>query len=50
MEARFRAIRWRRIGVEPRRDQVRRTGGISEMPDSSKKTSQADPARAPYLC
>jgi hypothetical protein len=46
MEARFQAIRWRRIGVWPRTDQVRRTGGISEMPDSSKKTSQADFVRA----
>jgi hypothetical protein len=36
--------------VEPRWDQLRRTGGISEMPDSSKKTSQADAAAAPYLC
>jgi hypothetical protein len=48
MEARFQAMRWRRIGVRPRTDQVRRTGGISEMPDSSKKTSQADAARAPF--
>ena len=37
-----------RIGVEPRWDQLRRTGGISEMPDSSKKTSQADSAAAPF--
>ena len=42
------AMRWRRIGVWPRWDQVRRTGGISEMPDSSKKTIQADSARAPF--
>ena len=48
MEARFQAMRWRRIGVWPRWDQVRRTGGISEMPDSSKKTSQADSAAAPF--
>jgi hypothetical protein len=27
---------------------VRRTGGISETPDSSKKTSQAEFARAPF--
>ena len=47
MEARFQAIRWRRIGVRPRGDQVRRTGGINEMPDSSKKTSQADAALEP---
>jgi hypothetical protein len=47
MEARFHAIRWRRTGVRPRIDQVRRTGGISELPDSSKTTSQADAARAP---
>jgi hypothetical protein len=46
MEARFQAIGWRRTGVRPRTDQVRRTGGISEMPDSSKKTIQADFARA----
>ena len=46
MEARFQAIRCRRTGVGPRTDQVRRTGGISEMPDSSKKTIQADAARA----
>jgi hypothetical protein len=46
MEARFQAMRWRRIGVLPCRDQVRRTGGISEMPDSSKTTIQADSARA----
>jgi hypothetical protein len=46
MEARFQAIRWRNTGVWPRTDQVRRTGGISEMPDSSKKTSQADFAAA----
>jgi hypothetical protein len=46
MEARFQAIRWRRFGVVPRGDQVLRTGGISEMPDSSKKTIQADSARA----
>jgi hypothetical protein len=46
LEARFQATRWRRIGVWPRGDQLRRTGGISEMPDSSKKTSQADSARA----
>jgi hypothetical protein len=32
--------------VRPRTDQVRRTGGIREMPDSSKKTSQADSPRA----
>jgi hypothetical protein len=31
-------MRWRRIGVVPRGDQVRRTDGISEMADSSKKT------------
>ena len=36
--------------MRPRIDQVRRTGGISEMPDSSKKTIQADSARPPYLC
>jgi hypothetical protein len=48
MEARFHATRWRRTGVVPRRDRVRRTGGISETPDSSKKTSQADSARAPF--
>ena len=48
MEARFQAIRWRKTGVLPRGDQVRRTGGISEMPDSSKKTIQADSARAPF--
>jgi hypothetical protein len=41
-------MRWRSTGVRPRGDQVRRTGGISEMPDSSKKTSQADSARAPF--
>ena len=41
-------MRWRRIGVVPRGDQVRRTGGISEMPDSSKKTIQADSACAPF--
>ena len=46
MEARFHATRWRRIGVVPRGDQLRRTGGISEMPDSSTKTIQADFARA----
>ena len=46
MEARFQATRWRRIGVGPRGDQLRRTGGISELPDSSKTTSQADAARA----
>jgi hypothetical protein len=46
MEARFQAIRCRKTGVVPRGDQVRRTGGISELPDSSKKTSQADFARA----
>jgi hypothetical protein len=34
------------VGVRPRGDQVRRTGGISEMPGSSKKTSQAGLARA----
>jgi hypothetical protein len=49
MEARFQAIRWRKTGVVPRGDQVRRTGGISEMPDSSKKTIQADSARAPFF-
>ena len=48
MEARFQAIGWRRIGVRPSTDQVRRTGGISEMPDSSKKTSQAVSAAAPF--
>jgi hypothetical protein len=47
MEARFQVTRWRSSGVVPRGDQVRRTGGISEMPDSSKKTSQAEFARAP---
>jgi hypothetical protein len=46
MEAFFQARRWRRIGVWPRWDQVRRTGGISETADSSKKTSQADSAAA----
>jgi hypothetical protein len=34
--------------VRPRGDQVRRTGGISETADSSKKTSQADSASAPF--
>jgi hypothetical protein len=34
--------------VRPRWDHVRRTGAISETPDSSKKTSQADFARAPF--
>jgi hypothetical protein len=48
MLARFQAMRWPRIGVRPRWDHVRRTGGISETPDSSKKTSQADFARAPF--
>ena len=48
MEARFQAIGWRRIGVWPRGDQVRRTGGISETADSSKKTIQADSAAAPF--
>jgi hypothetical protein len=48
MEARFQAIGWRKTGVWPRTDQVRRTGGISETADSSKKTSQADAARAPF--
>jgi hypothetical protein len=46
MEAFFQPNRWRRIGVWPRGDQVRRTGGISETADSSKKTIQADSARA----
>jgi hypothetical protein len=46
MLARCQAMRWRRIGVRPRWDQVRRTGRISELPDSSKKTSQADSTRA----
>jgi hypothetical protein len=50
MEAFFHPNRWRRMGVRPRGDQVRRTGGISETADSSKKTSQAVSARAPYLC
>jgi hypothetical protein len=49
MEAFFQPNRWRRIGVRPRGDQVRRTGGISETADSSKKTSQADSAAAPFL-
>jgi hypothetical protein len=48
MEAVFRPNRWRRMGVRPRGDQVRRTGGISEMADSSKKMSQADSAAAPF--
>jgi hypothetical protein len=47
MEAFFQPNRWRRIGVRPRGDQVRRIGGISETADSSKKTSQADSAAAP---
>jgi hypothetical protein len=34
------------IGVVPHGDQVRGIGGINEMPDSSKKTSQADCATA----
>jgi hypothetical protein len=38
MEAFFQPNRCRRIGVWPRGDQVRRTGGISETADSSKKT------------
>ena len=48
MEAFFQPNRCRKIGVWPRGDQVRRTGGISETADSSKKTSQADFARAPF--
>jgi hypothetical protein len=51
MEAFFHPNRWRRIGVWPRGDQVRRTGGISETADSSKKTKktiQADSAAAPF--
>ena len=48
MEAFFQPNRWRRIGVWPRGDQVRRTGGIRETADSSKKTIQADAARAPF--
>jgi len=48
MEARFQWQRWRRIGVRPRGDQLRRAGGISEMPDSSKKTSQAPCLAAPF--
>jgi hypothetical protein len=34
------------IGVVPCGDQVRGIGGIIEMPDSSKQTSQADSAAA----
>jgi hypothetical protein len=48
MEARFQAIGCRKTGVWPRTDQVLRTGGISELPDSSKTTSQADSAAAPF--
>jgi hypothetical protein len=48
MEAFFHPKRWRRTGVRPRRDQVRRTGGISETADSSKKTIQAVSAAAPF--
>ena len=48
MEAFFQPNRCRRIGVWPRGDQVRRTGGISETADSSKKTIQADSAAAPF--
>jgi hypothetical protein len=46
MEAFFHPNRCRRIGVRPRGDQMRRTGGISETADSSKKTSQAESAAA----
>jgi hypothetical protein len=42
--------RCRRVGVTPRGDHVRRVTGSSEVPDSSTKTTQADLARAPYLC
>jgi hypothetical protein len=49
MEAFFHPNRWRRIGVWPRGDQVRRTGGISETADSSKKTIQAVSAAAPFF-
>jgi hypothetical protein len=48
MEAFFQPKRWRSSGVWPRGDQVRRTGGISETADSSKKTIQADSAAAPF--
>jgi hypothetical protein len=48
IEARFQLQRCRRVGVIPRGDQVRRVTGSSEMPDSSKKTSQADFACAPF--
>jgi hypothetical protein len=48
MEAFFQPKRCRRIGVRPRGDQVRRIGGISETADSSKKTSQAVSAAAPF--
>jgi hypothetical protein len=48
MEASFQPNLCRRIGVVPRGDQVRRTGGISETADSSKKTIQADSAHAPF--
>jgi hypothetical protein len=47
MEAYFHPNRWRSTGVWPPGDQVRRTGGISETADSSKKTIQADSAAAP---
>jgi hypothetical protein len=48
MEAFFQPTRCRSTGLRPRGDQVRRTGGISETADSSKKTSQADSATAPF--
>jgi hypothetical protein len=48
MEAFFQPNRCRSTGVRPRGDQVRRTGGISETADSSKKTIQAVSAAAPF--
>jgi hypothetical protein len=47
MEARFQWPRWRRIGVWPLGAQVRRTGGRSDTPDSSRKQSQAPRLSAP---
>src|SRR5216117_4039557 len=47
MDARFQWPRCRRMGVIPRGAQVRRTGGRSEHPDSSRKHSHAPRLSAP---
>ena len=47
MDARFQWPRCRKIGVCPLGAQVRRTGGRSEQPDSSRKQIQAPRLSAP---